>query len=76
MELAAKESVHRGAAPLGQPLEHLVPPDLCITMNFQLGAIGKVDPGFLGTVAMEQEVKGSTGRMGDGPVVLAEGGVD
>ena len=59
VELAAKESAHGGATPLHQPLEHLVPPDPCVIMNCQLGAIGKVDPGFLGTVAMEEEVKGN-----------------
>ena len=58
MELEAKQSAHRGAAPLGQPSEHLVPPDPCVVTDDQLGVIDKVDSGFLATVTMEQEVKG------------------
>ena len=46
MELEAKAPAHRGGAPLGQPLEHPVPPDPCVMTDRQLGAIDKVGPVF------------------------------
>ncbi len=41
-----------------QPLEQLVPPDLWVVTDHQLGAIDNMDPGSLATGIMEQEVKG------------------
>ena len=56
-ELEAKEPAHSSIIPLGQPLEHPVPPDPSVVTDRQLGAIDKVILVFWPRT-MEQEVKG------------------